>query len=33
MKKSKRVELNNEEIDRVVSMAQEEKKPFEVIRE
>lgn len=33
MKKSKRVELNNEEIERVVSMAQEEKKPFEVIKE
>ena len=32
MKKSKRVELNNEEIERVVSMAQEEKKPFEVLK-
>ena len=33
MKKSKRVELGNEEIERVVSMAQEERKPFEVIKE
>lgn len=33
MKKSKRVELNNEDIERVVSMAQEERKPFEVIKE
>jgi uncharacterized protein (TIGR03643 family) len=32
MKKSKRVELNSEEIDRVVSMAQEERKPFEVLK-
>lgn len=32
MKKSKRVELTNEEIERVVSMAQEEKKPFEVLK-
>ena len=32
MKKSKRVELDNEELDRVVSMAQEEKKPFEVLK-
>ena len=33
MKKSKRVELNSEVIERVVSMAQEERKPFEVIKE
>ena len=33
MKKSKRVELNSEDIERVVSMAQEERKPFEVIKE
>lgn len=33
MKKSKRVELNNEDIERVVSMAQEERKPFEVVKE
>jgi uncharacterized protein (TIGR03643 family) len=32
MKKSKRVELTYDEIERVVSMAQEEKKPFEVIK-
>ncbi|WP_291120002.1 TIGR03643 family protein [Flavobacterium sp. UBA6135] len=32
MKKSKRVELDNEQTERVVSMAQEEKKPFEVIK-
>ncbi|WP_299519338.1 DUF2805 domain-containing protein, partial [uncultured Flavobacterium sp.] len=32
MKKSKRVELTYEEIERVVSMAQEEKKPFEVLK-
>lgn len=32
MKKSKRVELTYNEIERVVSMAQEEKKPFEVIK-
>ncbi|WP_276976263.1 TIGR03643 family protein, partial [Flavobacterium filum] len=32
MKKSKRVELTSEEIDRVVSMAQEERKPFEVLK-
>ncbi len=32
MKKSKRVELDNEQIESVVSMAQEEKKPFEVIK-
>ena len=33
MKKSKRVELDNEQLERVVSMAQEEKKPFEVLKE
>ena len=33
MKKSRLVELDNEELERVVSMAQEEKKPFEVIKE
>ncbi len=33
MKKSKRVELNSEVIERVVSMAQEERKPFEVVKE
>jgi len=33
MKKSKKVELNYEQIERVVSMAQEEKKPFEVLKE
>ncbi|WP_415060732.1 TIGR03643 family protein [Flavobacterium sp.] len=32
MKKSKRVELTSEEIDRVVSMAQEERKPFKVLK-
>ncbi|MCB0442981.1 MAG: DUF2805 domain-containing protein [Flavobacterium sp.] len=32
MKKSKRVELTHEEIERVISMAQEEKKPFEVLK-
>ncbi|MFY7741124.1 MAG: TIGR03643 family protein [Flavobacterium sp.] len=32
MKKSKRVELTSEEIDRVVSMAQEERKPFDVLK-
>lgn len=32
MKKSKRVELDNEQLERVISMAQEEKKPFEVIK-
>jgi uncharacterized protein (TIGR03643 family) len=32
MKKSKRVELDNEQLERVVSMAQEERKPFEVIK-
>ena len=33
MKKSKGVELDYEQIERVVSMAQEEKKPFEVLKE
>ena len=33
MKKSRLVELGNEELERVVSMAQEERKPFEVIKE
>jgi uncharacterized protein (TIGR03643 family) len=32
MKKSKRVALDNEQLERVVSMAQEEKKPFEVLK-
>lgn len=32
MKKSKKVELDNEQLARVVSMAQEEKKPFEVLK-
>ncbi|MGG7036934.1 MAG: TIGR03643 family protein [Flavobacterium sp.] len=32
MKKSKRVELDNEQLERVVSMAQEERKPFEAIK-
>lgn len=32
MKKSVRVELSHEQIERVVSMAQEEKKPFEVLK-
>lgn len=32
MKKSKKVELTYDEIERVVSMAQEEKKPFEVLK-
>jgi uncharacterized protein (TIGR03643 family) len=32
MKKSKKVELNSEQMERVVSMAQEERKPFEVIK-
>ncbi len=32
MKKSKRVELDSEQIERVVSMAQEERKPFEVLK-
>ncbi len=33
MKKSKLADFDNEQIERVVSMAQEEKKPFEVIKE
>jgi uncharacterized protein (TIGR03643 family) len=33
MKKSKLAELDNEQLERVVSMAQEERKPFEVIKE
>lgn len=33
MKKSKKVELTQEDLERVVSMAQEERKPFEVIKE
>jgi uncharacterized protein (TIGR03643 family) len=32
MKKSKRVELDNEQLERVISMAQEERKPFEVLK-
>ena len=33
MKKSKKVALDAEQLERLVSMAQEEKKPFEVIKE
>lgn len=33
MRKSKKIELNYEETERVISMAQEERKPFEVIKE
>ena len=33
MKKKKISELDNQTLDRVVAMAQEEKKPFEVIKE
>ena len=33
MRKSKKIELNYEETERVISMAQEEKKPFEVLKE
>jgi uncharacterized protein (TIGR03643 family) len=33
MRKSKKIELNYEKTERVISMAQEEKKPFEVIKE
>ena len=33
MKKSKLADFDNEKIERVVSMAQEERKPFEVIKE
>ena len=32
MKKSKRVELSHEQLERVFNMAQEEKKPFEVLK-
>ncbi|MFT7351739.1 MAG: hypothetical protein ACI9XR_001498 [Flavobacterium sp.] len=32
MKKSKRVELNYEETERLIAMAQEERKPFEAIK-
>ncbi|MEC4005288.1 DUF2805 domain-containing protein [Flavobacterium sp. SUN052] len=32
MKKSKKVELDNEQLERVFSMAQEEKKPYEVLK-
>ena len=32
MKKSSRPELNHEQLERLVSMALEERKPFEVIR-
>nr|WP_294937742.1 DUF2805 domain-containing protein [uncultured Flavobacterium sp.] len=33
MKKSKISEMDNETLERVVTMAQEEKKPFEVLKE
>ncbi|MGV3696598.1 TIGR03643 family protein [Flavobacterium sp.] len=33
MKKSKLMEFDSEKLERVVSMAQEERKPFEVIKE
>jgi len=33
MKKSNRLELDNEQLERLVSMALEERKPFEVIKE
>jgi uncharacterized protein (TIGR03643 family) len=33
MKKSKLAELDHDKIERIISMAQEEKKPFEVIKE
>lgn len=33
MRKGKKVEINNETIEKVVIMAQEERKPFEVIKE
>jgi uncharacterized protein (TIGR03643 family) len=33
MKKRKISELDNETLDRIVNMAQEEKKPYEVIKE
>lgn len=32
MKKSKRLELDNETIERIITIAQEEKKPFEMIK-
>lgn len=32
MKKSSRAELDNEALDRIVTLAQEEKKPFEEIK-
>ena len=32
MKKSKKVELDYEQLERVFSMAQEEKKPYEVLK-
>lgn len=33
MKKSKLLELNSEQVERVLTMAQEERKPFEAIKE
>ena len=33
MKKSKKVELDYQQLERVITMAQEEKKPFEAIKE
>ena len=33
MKKSKLTEFDNDKIERIVSMAQEERKPFEVLKE
>lgn len=32
MKKRKRVELNPEQIQRIVTLAQEERKPFEILK-
>jgi uncharacterized protein (TIGR03643 family) len=32
MKKSRQISLNSEQLERLVTMAQEEKKPFEVIK-
>jgi uncharacterized protein (TIGR03643 family) len=32
MKKSKRVELNYDDMERLIAMAQEERKPFEAIK-
>ncbi|WP_306353509.1 DUF2805 domain-containing protein [Flavobacterium sp. '19STA2R22 D10 B1'] len=32
MKKSKHIELDNEKLERIVNMALEEKRPFEVIK-